>query len=85
MGLELAATGTDRSVLDVDLRDEQRLLAVERAEYDIEGVRALLAAVNLRPVGAATAANPDAAEVMDLAIFRATGSRELARLFPPLR
>lgn len=71
-------------VLELDLRDEQSLLAVDRAEYDIEGVRALLAAINLQPAGGPDDEDRDA-EVTDLAVFRATGSRRLARIFGPAR
>ena len=71
----------DRTVVDLDLRDEETLLAGDRAEYDVEGVRALLAAINLQPSWGAAAAQERDAEIMDLAIFRATGSRSLARIF----
>lgn len=75
----LAATGTDTETVHLDLRDEDRFLAADRAEYDIDGVRALLAAINLQPVGPSSPTRE--AEVMDLAIFRATGSHSLARIF----
>ena len=77
--LPLAATGTDDVAIDLDLRDEERFLAVGSAEYDPEGVRMLLAAINLQP--SVPAAVDVDADVTDLAIFRATGSLEMARVF----
>lgn len=74
---------TDTDV-DVDLRDEPGLLAADRAEYDIDGVRALLAAINLQPLGAPST-EVEEGEVVDLAVFRATGSRSLARIFGSTR
>lgn len=82
--LALTAADLDRLV-DLDLRDETTLLAAEKAEYDIDGVRALLAAINLQPVGAAEDSEDHEADVMDLAVFRATGSLSLARIFAPTR
>ncbi len=82
--LLLAAVGIDTDVADLDLRDEDEFLAADRAEYDVDGVRALLAAINLQPVGAQSSEQRDG-EVMDLAVFRATGSRSLARIFGPTR
>lgn len=76
----LNLTGTGDGAMDLDLRDEAGLLAADRAEYDIDAVRALLAAINLQPVGAPTG-SAHHAEVMDLAIYRATGSRRLAQIF----
>jgi hypothetical protein len=78
--LALNFTGTGDPGRDLDLRDEAALLAADRAEYDIAGVRALLAAINLQPVGSSTDPSRHG-EVMDLAIYRATGSRSLARIF----
>jgi len=69
--------------VDLDLRDQETLLAGDRAEYDIEGVRALLAAINLQPAGGPVDSDDRDAEVVDLAIFRATGSLSLARIFGP--
>lgn len=64
----------------LDLTDETALLAKDRAEYDLRGVRALLAALNLKPVsGPMVDAVPGA--VFDLAVYRATGDRRLATLF----
>lgn len=82
--LAVAPTNLDR-VVDLDLRDETGLLAADTAEYDIDGVRALLAAINLQPVGRSENEEGLEAEVMDLAIFRATGSLSLARIFGPSR
>ncbi len=75
---------TDTDAFDVDLRDEDELLAADRAEYDIDGVRALLAAINLQPVGSPSSLLREG-EVVDLAVFRATGSRSLARIFGSTR
>ena len=77
--LALAADGSATEIVELDLRDEDQLLAADRAEYDIDGVRALLAAINLQPVSAPSESRD--VEVMDLAIYRATGSRSLARIF----
>ena len=82
--LLLAAIDTDTDVLDLDLSDEDALLAADRAEYDVDGVRALLAAINLQPIGAPSTACRRG-EIMDLAVFRATGSRSLARIFGSAR
>lgn len=70
---------------DLDIRDEPALLAADTAEYDIDGVRALLAAINLQPVGGPEDEADHEADVMDLSIFRATGSLSLARIFGPTR
>ncbi len=78
--IELLATGTTDEVA-LDVRDETQLLAADRAEYDVDGVRALLAAINLQPAVMGRTEPRRAAEVMDLAIYRATGSRRLARIF----
>jgi hypothetical protein len=82
MAERLAPTATDTGdrARDIDLRDEAALLAADRAEFDIAGVRALLAAINLQPVGSSIDSGQHG-EVMDLAIYRATGSRTLARIF----
>jgi hypothetical protein len=79
-----AAVGSDTDLFDLDLRDEDELLAADRVEYDIDGVRALLAAINLQPVGAPSSERGDG-EIVDLAVFRATGSRSLARIFGSTR
>jgi hypothetical protein len=84
MAEHLATASSDlHRVVDLDLRDETGLLAAETAEYDIDGVRALLAAINLQPVGRSETEEDREAEVMDLAVFRATGSLSLARIFGP--
>lgn len=70
----------DSSILD--LTDEQGLLAADYAEYHPEGVRALLAALNLKPVGRVDLTE---AEIFDLAVYRATGDRRLATLFGSAR
>ena len=71
------------TMVDLDLRDEDTLLAGDRAEYDVEGVRALLAAINLQPSVGPVEDDERDAEVTDLAIFRATGNLSLARIFGP--
>jgi hypothetical protein len=68
----------------LDLTDEPRLLAEDRAEYDPRGVRQLLSALQLKPVGGSSrngSGGTDTAAVFDLAVFRATGDRRLATLF----
>jgi len=64
----------------LDLRDESRLLANDRVEYDLRGVRELLSALQLKPVGGAVVGTARG-DVFDLAVFRATGDRRLAALF----
>lgn len=65
-------------VIDLDLTDEDGLLAEDFAERNPQGTRALLAALNLRIPGAPTEAKAD---VFDMAVFRATGDRHLATIF----
>ncbi len=68
----------------LDLTDEPGLLAQDRVEYDPRGVRQLLSALQLKPVGGSprkVSDGPDAGAVFDLAVFRATGDRRLATLF----
>ena len=74
----------------LDLTDEQGLLAEDRVTYDPEGVRRLLAALNLKPTvaPAPVPAVIDAREIVagqasvfDLAVYRATGDRHLASIF----
>ena len=72
------AVATDQPVIDLDLTDEGALLAEDFAEGDPQGSRSLLAALNLTNPAAPTGAT---AEVMDMAIYRATGDRRLALLF----
>ena len=64
----------------LDLTDETALLVEHRATYDPDGVRALLAELNLRPT-AGPALDAPRGEVFDLAVYRATGDRRLAGLF----
>jgi len=63
----------------LDLTDGWGLLAPDYAEANPEGVAALLSALNLADVPGVEP--PDAAAVLDLAIYRATGSAHLAELF----
>jgi len=68
----------------LDLTDEPGLLAQDRVEYDPRGVRQLLSALQLKPVGGSSrnvSDGSDAGTVFDLAVFRATGDRRLATLF----
>lgn len=75
----MATHGTpDTSVLD--LTDEAGLHAEHRVAYDRDGVRSLLAELNLRPV-AGPAIDAPRGDVFDLAVYRATGDRRLASLF----
>jgi hypothetical protein len=64
----------------LDLTDEPALLARDRVEYDRDGVRSLLCALQLKPVGG-SAGVQHRSEVFDLAVYRATGDRRLASLF----
>ncbi|MDW3219347.1 MAG: hypothetical protein R8F63_12125 [Acidimicrobiales bacterium] len=68
----------------LDLTDEAALLSEsvdeERPCYDPTGVRALLAALNLKPVSGPMVDGPTG-NVLDLAVYRATGDRRLATLF----
>jgi hypothetical protein len=81
--------GSDRRIDDtfpmpphqvLDLRDEPRLLALDRVEYDPGGVRDLLFALRLKPAVGATV-DASRGNVFDLAVYRATGDRHLAALF----
>lgn len=65
--------------IDIDLTDEQGVLAEHSVEHDPESVRALLAALNLRAAGAPPA--DDRAVRFDFAVYRATGDRHLASIF----
>ena len=82
--LLLDTAGANAGTLDLDLRDEDSFLASDRAEYDVDGIRALLAAINLQPVGRPTT-EPRDTDLMDLAVFRATGSHRLAQIFGSYR
>lgn len=64
--------------IDIDLTDEQGLLAEDLAEHDPQGSRALLAALNLQTAGASSGPR---AERFDFAVYKATGDRRLASLF----
>jgi hypothetical protein len=65
---------------ELDLTNETALLALDRVENDTSAVRALLCALQLKPVSGpmvdATKGN-----VLDLAVYRATGDRRLATIF----
>lgn len=69
----------DEPIVDLDLTDEQGLLAEDYAERHPEGTRALLAALNLKVPGATDAA--DHGERFDFAVYKATGDRHLASIF----
>ncbi len=64
--------------VELDLTDEHGLLAEDHAEYNADGVRNLLAALNLRAPGAPTDRE---AVVIDMAIYAATGNAHLATIF----
>ena len=68
----------------LDLTDETALLVDDREKsrigYDTSGVRALLSALQLKPVSGPMVDAPKG-NVFDLAVFRATGDRRLATLF----
>ncbi|MEM7143236.1 MAG: hypothetical protein AAF548_19600 [Actinomycetota bacterium] len=68
----------------LDLTDEAALAADEPAfdlaRYDPRGVRALLSALQLKPVSGPMVDVPKG-NVFDLAVYRATGDRRLATLF----
>jgi len=68
----------------LDLTDEAALLAgdrqVSRIGYDVTGARALLSALQLKPVSGPGVDVPKG-DVFDLAVYRATGDRRLATLF----
>ena len=65
--------------IDIDLTDEQGLLAEDLAERDPQESRARLAALNLQTAGAP--AGDDRAERFDFAVYKATGDHRLASLF----
>lgn len=64
----------------LDLTDEAALLPEDRARLDPSGVRALLSALNLKPVSGPMVDAPKG-NVFDLAVYRATGDRRLATIF----
>ena len=66
-------------LIDLDLTDEQGLLARDAAEHDLAGTRSALAALNLRTHGAA--ATRDHGDRFDFAVYKATGDRHLASIF----
>ena len=65
---------TDEAALIAGVRDEQRV------GYDSTGVRALLSALQLKPVSGPMVDAPKG-NVLDLAVYRATGDRRLATIF----
>lgn len=69
----------------LDLTDESALLESDRSHglrvgYDVSGVRALLSALQLKPVSGPMVDTPKG-DVFDLAVYRATGDRRLATIF----
>ncbi|MEZ5245331.1 MAG: hypothetical protein R2707_09570 [Acidimicrobiales bacterium] len=77
--------GTPTASHDIlDLTDEAALLAGAgdeiRIGYDPTGARALLSALQLKPVSGPMVDAPRG-DVFDLAVYRATGDRRLATLF----
>jgi hypothetical protein len=68
----------------LDLTDEAALFGddrvVFRGRYDATGARALLSALQLKPVSGPMVDAPKG-DVFDLAVYRATGDRRLATLF----
>lgn len=63
--------------VDLDLTDESSLLTEDFVNYHPDGVRNLLAALNLREPGSE---RPESV-VIDMAVYRATGNAHLATLF----
>lgn len=76
--LLMATHGTVQDI--IDLTDEAAILTEERVVHDPRGVRALLSALNLKPVSGPMVDAPKG-NVFDLAVYRATGDRRLATLF----
>jgi len=68
----------------LDLTDETALTSTssdsERVGYDATGVRMLLSALQLKPVSGPMVDAPKG-NVLDIAVYRATGDRRLATLF----
>lgn len=67
------------SSVDVDLTDENGLPVESHAEFNVDGVRNLLAALNLKAPGGSLG-EPDGI-VIDMSIYRATGNAHLATIF----
>lgn len=66
----------------LDLTDEIAFLHEDRGTYDPRGVRALLSALQLKPVsGPMVDLAESRGNVFDLAVYRATGDRRLATIF----
>ncbi|MFT5200688.1 MAG: hypothetical protein ACI9C1_000052 [Candidatus Aldehydirespiratoraceae bacterium] len=65
---------------EIDLTNETALLAKDRVENDTPGIRALLCALQLKPVSGPMVDTPKG-NVLDLAVYRATGDRRLATIF----
>ncbi len=79
MGCEAESDVGDASDLSLDLTDESGLLVENWVDRNPNGVRSLLAALNLSNLDQS---EPDRdAPIFDLAIYRATGSTHLAELF----
>ncbi len=69
----------------LDLTDEasfhsEDAVVLDLDQYDPRGVRALLSALQLKPVSGPMVDAPQG-NVFDLAVYRATGDRRLATLF----
>lgn len=67
------------TVVDLDLTDEDAVLVEDYARYHAEGVRNLLAALNLKSPSAPRRSREGV--VIDMAVYQATGSAHLATLF----
>jgi len=79
MGCEAESDVGSTSDLSLDLTDESGLLVENWVDRNPNGVRSLLAALNLTNLDQP---EPDRdAPVFDLAIYRATGNAHLAELF----
>lgn len=78
----LLETDSDAPVV-LDLRDEEALAAEHYAVHDPDGVRSLLAALNLKPHGGGVA--DTGADGFERSVFRATGDHRLASLFGSAR
>lgn len=85
---DLLETDFDTPVL-LDLTDEEALRVQHHAVFDRDGVRCLLAALNLKPHGGVAheggGADGGDAQVFELSVFRATGDLRLASLFGTAR
>lgn len=78
-GCEAEFGGGDTSEISLDLTDEAGLLVENWVGMNPDGVRSLLAALNLSNLEAPE--HEVDAPIYDLAIYRATGSAHLAELF----